>query len=516
MTESSVKSLLSLFIRLDFRDKKNSGRKKFTGILIAYLFSNTILSFNFYTFFNERSYIILTLTSNIFLFAMLVLNDFDNLFLGARNRDILLSLPLKSRDLFVSKFLSALFFLMFFLISATIPQIVFFHLISNDILKTALYLSANLLFGFSAAGIITIIYSLILIYFPKRAGLMLNLFQILFFIFIFIASSISAGIKKPALSSLKINILEKDIASRLPQTFFSLTVYEPVLIIFCILITLTVYVFLYYFLNKKYSVMLANAESLLKSKSTAADKFKSGFLSEYTGRFILKDKFEKASYNLAKNQLNNSRFLKTKYFPVALIPLIMASVGLISGIPELIYFKGNSESSDFVNTVILLMSPSITLTLMISSKMLISNTKILDENTYGTEWIYDSLPISDKGKIISGTAKFVYLRFILPVTALIFLIVLTTSDLKTAVMNILYVSSGIYFLITVSSLFDRTYPFTLESTKFNSASKFLEVFIAMASGMILFFIQIFVFQNIIFVIISVLIFTLISILLNRN
>ena len=80
----------------------------------------------------------------------------------------------------------------------------------------------------------------------------------------------------------------------------------------------------------------------------------------------------------------------------------------------------------------------------------------------------------------------------------------------------IFISSGIYLINSIILLFDKTYPFTLESTKFNSASKFFEVFFSMFLGLALFLIQIFVFQNIIFVIIAVMIFISISLLLNRN
>ncbi|MCY7362043.1 MAG: hypothetical protein LH629_08270, partial [Ignavibacteria bacterium] len=68
----------------------------------------------------------------------------------------------------------------------------------------------------------------------------------------------------------------------------------------------------------------------------------------------------------------------------------------------------------------------------------------------------------------------------------------------------------------VTSLFDKTFPFTLESSKFNSASKFLEILIAMILSAVLFLIQIFVFQNIIFALATIFIFIIISYLINRN
>lgn len=514
---NSVSTLLSLFRKLDFRDKKNSGRKKLIGILIAYLFSNTILAVNFYTFFDERSYVILTLTSNLFLFGMLVLNDFESLFLGVKNYEVLNTLPLKNSELFLAKFLSAAIFLMFFIVSASIPQVILFYFYENVVSKTILYFLTEVMFCYFAAGIILIFYSIILTYFSKRAGNLLNVFQVIFFIFIFYASTLSSGMKRQNGEGFqRQSIFEKDFVNYLPQTYFSGSVYSLSKMLLFLMLTAAVFVSLYFFLSKNYSRLIENTGTLKGKRNLKERKFNIGFIGKFTEKYLLKNNQEKASYNLVRSHLKNSRFLKTKYYPVAFIPLLMALVGLISGLPQLLFFNTNPDNELFLSSIMLIVSPSITMTLMISTKMLASNTKILDENTFSTEWIYDSLPVNRKEKIILGADKYIFINFILPVVIIIFLIISYSSDMQTAFANMLFVSSGLYFFNTVGSLFDKVYPFTLDNTKFNSASKFAEVFIAMISGIVLFFIQIFVFQNIIFVITSIVIFISVSYLINRN
>ncbi len=198
------------------------------------------------------------------------------------------------------------------------------------------------------------------------------------------------------------------------------------------------------------------------------------------------------------------------------MPLLFVIIGMISDSSKLLFYYIHSGADSFFRTAIVILSPTITFTLIMCSRLLISNTKILDESSVNTEWIYDSLPIKEKRFIIKGVNKFIYTAFIFPLIISIAILLSFKADFNVVLYNILYISSGIYFINSVSMLFDKTYPFTFESTKFSSASKFIEVFIAMILGMILFLIQIFVFQNIIFVIISVLIFTIISLLLNRN
>ena len=139
--------LFLLFQKLDYRDKDNSGFKKLAGIVIAYLFSNTMLSFSFSLVYDERSFVIMSLTSNLFLLTMIVINDFNNLFLATGSIDILRSLPIKIGQVFSAKFLSAVVYLLIFIIAASVPQIIFFYSISEA--QHFLFLSSLQIFYFA-------------------------------------------------------------------------------------------------------------------------------------------------------------------------------------------------------------------------------------------------------------------------------------------------------------------------------------------------------------------------------
>jgi hypothetical protein len=78
---SKIKTLFALFQKTDYRDKENSAKKKLTGVLLSFLFANTILSYNYYVTFDEKSFIILAYTSNLFLLALIVLTDSKTSFL---------------------------------------------------------------------------------------------------------------------------------------------------------------------------------------------------------------------------------------------------------------------------------------------------------------------------------------------------------------------------------------------------------------------------------------------------
>lgn len=514
--KSRFKVLFDLFQKIDYRDKENSGKKKMTGILTAYLFSNTILSLNFYSFFNEKSFIILTFTSNLFLISIIVLNEFDNLFLALKSYDVFAVLPFSSKDIFLPKFLSAAVYIFYFILASSVPQLIFFYQYDHNIFKTAFYLFTNLFFCYSVITSLVFIYLLILNYFTGKAHILLNFLQILFFIFVFYSSTLSSKFKDTeTLRGSKSDILELEFLKFFPQTFFSNSVYDYFYFLICFVSTVLLLYLLFYYLSNNYLVLLEKVKTYSKIKKSSRGNITISFPVKFVKNYLLSNNYEIASYNLVNYQIKNSRFLRIKYIPVAVMPLMMTVIGLISNLPQLLFFS-NSSGNNFFATSIMLLSPSITMTLLMSARLLVSNTKILDDDSSDTFWIYENLPVKDKRQIILGANKYVYINYILPVIILIFICISFKADMLTCTLNILFVSVSVYFISTVGTLFDNIYPFTLESTKFNSASKFLEIIMSMIFGVALFLIQIFIFQNIIFVIIYIFAIIIITALLNRN
>ena len=473
------------------------------------------MAFNFYLAFDERSFVIMAFTSNLFLFSLIVLSDFSNLFLAGRSSEVLRTLPVKTTKIFTAKFLSAGLFLLVFIISASIPQIIFFYNIDHSILKTIAFAVSNLVFCYFAVGVLIMIYISALSLFKSKASLILNLLQILFFIFVFYSSTLSSRVAQTGGLFIKSSILEQGFVKFLPQTLFSLSVYSFQYLILCFFITLSVYFILYLLMSKNYYPLIDSLNSLNR-KHTSRSKFNLDFIKTFVNKYILHNNFEIASFNLVRNELQNSRFLRLKYIPVLFMPVLFVIIGIVSDLPHLLFYNKEVNANSFFKPVILMISPSITFTILMCSRLLISNTKILDENSSDTAWIYESLPVRSPTQVIRGANKFVYLFFIIPPLIAIQILLSFKADFSIVMLNTIFIFTGIYFINSVGSLFDKTYPFTLESTKFSSATKFFEIFLAIILGAILFLIQIFVFQNIIFVLASVTLFVIVSILLNRK
>lgn len=511
------RALFDLFMRLDFRDKNDSGKKKFVGIITAYLFSNSIIAFNFFSIFDRSSFMILTLSSGIFLMAILVLNDFDNLILAGSSYSSISVLPVEGKSFFKAKFMSAIVFLLPFVLVSSIPQSIFFYFYNNSLADSFVFFIASFSFAMMTVAVLIFLYSFVILKFKDKATILMSLVQFGFFIFVFYSSTVGAG--RPELrlpGAAKLSVLDKPGIQYLPQTLLAQSVDNPLYLFVALALTGVLLLLGYKFVSQNYIRLSENALEISKKRRTKKLNFKLPALKKITDSIYLRNDTERSSFYLVLNHLANSRFLRLKYIPYFIMPLMFIATGFIFDMKGMIYFERAIPVSFADEAGIPIVSPSILIILMMSSRMLISNTKIMDDLSHDTEWIYRSLPNKDSHFVIKGTSKFIYLVFLIPVLILLLLVLTVKGGFVSALLNTLFVGFGIYFINTIASLFDKVMPFTLESGKFNSASKLMEIFLAMALGIILFLIQIFAFQNSIFAMISIFLFILLSYLINRN
>ncbi|MBS1493283.1 MAG: hypothetical protein JST55_07225 [Bacteroidetes bacterium] len=501
------KELFRLFISLDFRDKEKAGRKKIIGLLTTYLLTNGILSFNNFNGFNEFSFAALSFSINIFFIAFVVLNDFDNLFLAKNYFEGLVNLPVQQKNFFAAKFASASLMIFFYFAVSSVSQLIFFYLYTGDLIKVILFLTCSLLFNFTFMGVLLFLYVMILNKFAGKSNAFVYVLQMIFFAFILFSSTTSSK----AIKLGKKDILELELVRYLPQVFFAKAIYNPVLIPLILLVTVLVYFGLYKFMSARFFELHAKISKIEKKQRKKA---RFTFWNEFIHKHLLRNNIQTASYDLLGSQLRNSKFLRTKYFPMLLFPVIFCLLGIFIG-PEFLAVKGSSFSAR-VTSAILLLSPSITMMTVLSVRMLYSNTRIADEHSQNSEMIFKMLPIDDPQHLNLGILKFIYFNLYFPLIIVMSLLLIIKLDPLTITINLVYITSAIYLLNTIFLTIDKRLPFTLESSKFSSATKFAEVMFNMLLGALIFIIQIFVFQNVIFVIGAVIVFIGVSFLINRN
>lgn len=507
---SNFKKLFRLFLSLDFRDKDKSAKKKIIGLFVTYLLTNGILSFTNFNGFNEFSFAAVSFSINIFFIAFIVLNDFDNLFLAKNYFEGLINLPLKQKEFFTAKFASASVMIFSFFLVSSVSQLLFFYVYTGDILKVALFLVCSLLFNFTFMGLILFLYVMILNKFTGKSNVFVYVLQIIFFAFVMYSSTASSK----AVKSGKKDLLEIEVARYLPQVFFAKAIYNPALLPIILVVAAAIYFGLYKFMSAKF-FELHNKISKVEKKKKQKGKINFEFWSSFVHKHVLRNNIQTASYDLLGAQLRNSKFLRTKYFPLLLFPIIFCTIGIFAG-ADFLTMNSLKNMGSLINNPIKVLSPTITFMTILTVRMLYSNTRIADEHSQNSEAIFNMLPIDNPHHLNLGISKFIYFNFYIPVLLIMIFLLSFRLDPITIAVNLAFITSAIYLLNTIFLTIDKRLPFAMESSRFSSASKFGEVMFNMLIGALIFIIQIFVFQNVIFVIGAIVVFTGVAFLINRN
>ncbi|TRZ66762.1 hypothetical protein D4R20_00050 [bacterium] len=508
--QNSLKTLVKIFLKIDYRDKENSGKRKFWGIMISYLLANGILAFNNFRVFDKESYIILSFSTGLFLLTLIVLNDFTNLFFTKQHSDLVKTLPVKSSDIFTAKFFSAFSYISIFPVVIVLPQAVFLWLTDYNLLSLIGFVVLNILFIYFITGIIIFIYSLALDYFTQKAFYLLYIVQFLFFSFVMFSSSIASR----SILADKMSIANLWFLSYTPQVFFARGIDNFPVLTVCLIITGGTYFLFYLFLKNRYysiSDKLYLIEAKTERKGFKFPKFNFSFIE----RYVLRNNLERASFGLVKNGILSSRAMKLRLIPLVFLPIIIALIGVISNIPNLIVFTPKDMFDVTSKMRVQMVNPSLTMTLILCIRLFYTNLKIADEGTPDVKWIFSSLPIYSRKYFLIGAYKLMNVYFIIPVMIILFAIMCIRVSPEMIAVNLAFIFAVTYFINSVIIIFDKTLPFTIESTKYNSVSRFGEIMLTVVFGVVIFVCQIFIFENVIFALITILVLIATSMLLNR-
>lgn len=501
----NINILVKTFFKLDFRDKENSGIKKFIGIFLSYFFATTVLSINNYLTFSKESFILLSFSNGLFLLVFIILNDFGNLLFTKRYNEIINFLPVNNTEIVLSKFISAFIYLKIYAVVIVIPQVCFFCLYEIDFWEIVFFIKANFISMFFISGIILFIYTVSYGIFSKKSNFILYFLQFIFFFYVIAVSSLASRYTMG-----KTDIMSFDFINFLPQYYFSLSVQKPLLLLILFLLTLFIYAVYFFYMRKNYkkiSLLIYNSDEIAKERKSNINII--GRYNEFICKYLIKDNEEKASYLLTLNQLRNSKSLKLKFIPLTFLPVVVCIIALVFDSYKFISNTGEGAS-------ILILSPSISFVLIMCFRLLITTTKIEDENSNDAGWIYSALPVFRLKRLQNANIKFVFFNLILPVTLILFLLLSIKFQFFHLLLNLVYLLASLNFINTTFLMCDKIFPFSLESTKYNSASKLGEILFIMLIGVVIFIAQIFIFENVIFVIISVLLFFVISFLLKQK
>jgi hypothetical protein len=164
---------------------------------------------------------------------------------------------------------------------------------------------------------------------------------------------------------------------------------------------------------------------------------------------------------------------------------------------------------------IYVLSPSITLTIIMAARLVYSSTKISFEEDENIRSLFAVLPVENRFKFLKGVNKFVSLYLLFPVSVLCLGLVLFRFPHYDVLLNFVYVFAFISLFNTLSMKFDKVYPFTVPATKFNNSTKYFNLLGAILLGIVLVASQIFVFKNILFFITAIFVILAVKVLLNK-
>lgn len=496
--------LLKTFFKLDFRDRDKSSKKKFIGIIISYLFYNSMLSFSYFTTYDSFSFVVLGLSTNAFLLAFIVLNDYGNIFFTKNHIDVINSLPVSGKELFLSKFTSAFIFIGIISLTVLIPQSIFLYFYEHSIGMALSFAALDFLFAIFITTFILMLYTLAIMSFAEKANIILYSLQFLFLFFVMYSSSLASRTKGLG----KVSIESIEAVHYLPQYLFASGTGSVSILILCTGITTVSFLLFYFLTAKKYFTISDNLYKLKPGKKQFGKiPLLSGY-NDFISRHFMRNNTQIASYNLIRNQIRNSRTLKLRYVPLMLVPVIFALIGILINYKGYLVFHNG-----YIVSEVDILSPSILITLIMCTRLLITNTKTVEESSGDINWIYDTLPLENKADVRTGVLKFLYFGIIIPITLLMFLILCFRVEPFALGVNFVYILAFLFLINSLMAFFEKNLPFSLEASKYDSANRLLEVLLTIILGILVFVVQLFIFQKIIYITISILVLFIFSILL---
>lgn len=488
-------------MKLDFRDKKKAGFKKLIGVLIAYLFANTFLSLSNSSFFDEFSYVILSMSTNVFILSFVIINDFINLFAGKEEGEVIHSLPIRSENIFFAKFFAAYTLILLYAAAIIIPQIYFYTFYDSSLSSVLLFILCTFLFNLMMISFLVFIYTLILRYLRKTAHIFVYLINIMFLVYVFYSTSL----KGKASSLGRSSILDFDFVKFLPQTYFAAGINDPLTLLILFLSAAAMCFLAFYTIKVNYLIISATSSELFTKEKKTANKNSDipsvNPIDKIMDKFFLRNNLQRSGYFLLKYQLANSRILKMRYYVFAFMPVVFTLIAVFADIPGAVIFP--SKKLPFGTGNIILLSPGILLIFIMFARLIVSNTRIADSNSNDVSWMYESLPVSGPGALRMGVLKFITVYFYIPVALVMGIMLAIKMDPLSIFCNLAYSLAAVFFISSILFSMDKSYPFSLDSVKMDSTGKFVEVLLTIVLGGVIFASMLFIFKSIIFIIISI-------------
>lgn len=458
-----------------------------------------MISLGNYQKFDVNTFIFAALTINLFLLGFVVVSDYSDLFFSPKHSLALAGLPVKEENIFVSKVSSAFIYLSVYPFVVSFPPSVYVYFYNHNLVDAFTFLLISFLFSYFVIGLVFIVNSSIIVISKSKSKILIFLMQILFVAFIFIVNNYSSNNSENLFNIIYIKYL--------PQYYLLLGFYNAYYLIAFVIITLVLFVFIYFYLKQNYLRISAFI-------NTAGTSFgRKSFLQANLGlfdNFNLKNKTENASFALVKNHFKNTSVLKFRLIPLLFLPVVATIINVFSGMNEILLLSIMPDSS------LLILNPAVSMTLIISSKILFTSLKTGFDEDENIVSLYSSLPIRSRFNFQIGVVKFINYYFTIPLVILCGTVILFKVQNIDVIYNLIFVLLFIMLVNIVTARLDSVLPFSASVSKFGSSSRYIQILVAMLIGIVFVVSQIIVFMNFIFFIIAIFVILLLIVLLNKT
>jgi len=195
-----------------------------------------------------------------------------------------------------------------------------------------------------------------------------------------------------------------------------------------------------------------------------------------------------------------------RFIPLMMMPVIICIIG---------FFYEDSGYFIIANGLIPIINPSIAVILMMVARVLISNLKLAEESSIDIDWLYKSLPIKSPAEFYKGCVKFIYINFLIPLTVLIAVIMSFKVQISTVLLNFIFIIASMLLYNSILRIFDKEYPFTVNSSKINSMTRFGEIMLIILFSALVVILQFLVFNSYIYYFISIIVILLLNTFFNK-
>ncbi|MCI0473637.1 MAG: hypothetical protein L0Y76_08660, partial [Ignavibacteria bacterium] len=365
-----------------------------------------------------------------------------------------------------------------------------------DLSATFHFFAVSLLFSYFSLGVIFLLYTFFLSFSKGKSRLPLILFQVSFIFFVLYINRL--------LNSGPDSLYSKQSAfiAFLPQYYLLLSFSNKIYALFAFGWTFLIYLAAFLIFRKKYSGL---SEIINSADTSSGRKISFSVISPLLVNaelLFVRNKTERASFYLIKNVFRNSTVMKLRTVMLFFLPLIALSVGLILNISDMIYIQETGYE-------LYLISPSVSVVILMSLKLIISGFKIPADQDSDIDWVYDSIPLENKLLFRRGSVKFSLFFYLIPVSVISGLVLFIKIPAADIILNILYLISFSMLFTELIIRVEKSLPFTEKNPKFGSAAKYIDVISVILSGTVFFVSQIIIFKNVIFTVSAVIIFLIV-------